>query len=52
MRLSAHPGEFSYEFIKILRKTVSAYCRVIRDDDLHLRPTSDIGSVELKKPNV
>jgi hypothetical protein len=49
MRLSVHPGEFSYEFIKILRKTVSAYCRVIRHVDLHLRSTSDIGSVRTQE---
>jgi hypothetical protein len=33
MRLSVRTGEFSYEFIKILRKTVSTYCRVVRHDD-------------------
>jgi hypothetical protein len=49
MRLSVHRGEFSYEFIKILQKTVSVYCRVIRHDDLHLRSTSDIGSVRTQK---
>jgi hypothetical protein len=49
MRLSVHPEEFSYEFIEILRKTVSAYCRVIRHDDLHLRSSSDIGSVRTQE---
>jgi hypothetical protein len=49
MRVSVPSGEFSYEFIKILRKTVSAYCRVIRHDDLHLCSTSDIGSVRTQE---
>jgi hypothetical protein len=49
MRVSLQPGEFSYEFIKILRKTVSTYCRVIRHYDLHLRSTSDMGSVRTQK---
>jgi hypothetical protein len=30
-------------------KSVRAYCRVIRHDDLHLRSTSDIGSVRTQK---
>jgi hypothetical protein len=49
MRLSVHPGEFSYEFIEILREIVSAYCRVIRHDDPHLRTTRDIGSVRTQE---